>query len=344
MDIYHHLENTKVFIRPTSGTAIHELDLLSSGATFSQTFTENTYGEKTLQNSGHLVKKGNFIKANPANFSFAIPLLKEDDFSASVFDLIVSLDSTNNLQSFDLFFVDQDKSFFINSCVFTSCSFSIQQGSLLSLELSGQGIKIEESGGTGSPIITDSTWSISGVAANFSSSNIVARTSPRQLLPLTKVLVGRTSGWTTESGVVTSTSNATRLLLQTSMELQNNMIWLPYDSIHKGVEGEIMYPSAYTLEGRILAGNAKWAMTSALNATEQLTARTNNTKFYENSAWTTGALSLVSGTDYGIKFNAASGVNISSRISPGAIYTLDMDWRLASNSSDISSLLTYITA
>ena len=71
MDIYHHLENTKVFIRPTSGTAIYELDLLSSGATFSQTFTENTYGEKTLQNSGHLVKKGNFIKANPANFSFA---------------------------------------------------------------------------------------------------------------------------------------------------------------------------------------------------------------------------------------------------------------------------------
>ncbi len=110
------------------------------------------------------------------------------------------------------------------------------------------------------------------------------------------------------------------------------------------------YPTNFTLNDRVLAGNAKWAMdtrdaTEALNNFSNTTANGGaNGHFYENSPWTTAVFSTISDTDYGITFKATSGVNITTRVTPGAYYTMDMDWRLANNSAPISNLLTYTTA
>ena len=67
MALYHFLENTKVYIQVSSGL-VYKLDITPEGVQFSQTFTETTFSQKTLQSQSSLVKEGVFKKANPALF------------------------------------------------------------------------------------------------------------------------------------------------------------------------------------------------------------------------------------------------------------------------------------
>ena len=76
MDIYQFLENADVYLQPTVGTDTYKLDVTPEGISFSQTFTEHTYAQKTLHTLSHHVKSGSISKANPADFAFTIPLLK----------------------------------------------------------------------------------------------------------------------------------------------------------------------------------------------------------------------------------------------------------------------------
>ena len=360
MDIYHHLENTKVYLRPSTGSDVYELDVLASGASFSQTFTENTYSEKTLHNPAHLVNNGNIKKANAASFSFAVPLLKESDFDTPVFNMLVDLTSENTLKTFDIWFIDQSKAFCIETCVFTNGAFTMQAGVALSIALSGQGAKLSSADNSGVEIITGTTVNFANITNDisdfpvFSSNNLQLRSSTRTFLPLTKVLVQRNSAYTTSSGVITEVANAEENLLSSSMEIQNNIQWVPHNTVQGAIttttKENAQYPTTFTLQDRVVSGNAKWAMDTR-DATEAVNNFSNssanggaNGQFYENSAWTTAAFSNIAGTDYGITFKSANGVNITSRVTPGAFYTMDMDWRLATNSSSISNLLTYTTA
>ena len=359
MDIYHHLENTKVYLRPSTGTDVYELDVLASGASFSQTFTENTYSEKTLHSQGSLVKNGSIKKANPASFEFSVPLLKETDFDTPVFNMLVDLNSSNTLETFDLWFIEQSKAFCIESCVFTTGAFEIKAGSILSIGLSGQGTKLTSGDNSGVEIIDGSTVTFTNIVNDistfpvFTASHLQARSATRTFLPINKVLIQKSSSYTTSGGKVTTVANADENLISSSIELQNNISWVSYNTVNGGISTTSRetaeYPTNFTLNDRVLAGNAKWAMdtrdaTEAINNFSNTTANGGaNGHFYENSPWTTAVFSTISGTDYGITFKATSGVNITTRVTPGAYYTMDMDWRLANNSNAISSLLTYTT-
>lgn len=360
MDIYHHLENTKVYLRPSTGTDVYELDVLASGASFSQTFTENTYSEKTLHSQDSLVKNGCIKKASPASFAFSVPLLKEADFDTPVFNMLVDLTSSNTLKTFDLWFIEQSKAFCIESCVFTNGAFDIQAGSILNVALSGEGTKLTCGDNSGVEVINGTTITFTNIVNDistfpvFTAAHLQARSGTRTFLPINKVLVQKRSNYGTSGGKVTQVAYADENLISSSMELQNNISWVAYSTVNGGISTTSRetaeYPTTFTLNDRALAGNAKWAMdtrdaTEAINNFSNTTATGGaNGHFYENSPWTTAVFSTISGTDYGITFRATSGVNITTRVTPGAYYTMDMDWRLASNSSNISSLLTYTTA
>lgn len=361
MDIYHHLENTRVYLRPSTGTDVYELDVLASGASFSQTFTENTYSEKTLHNQGALVKNGNIKKANAASFSFAVPLLKEADFDTPVFNMLVDLNTQNTLKTFDIWFIEGTKAFCIETCVFTNGAFDMQAGTVLSIALSGQGSKLTSADNAGTEVVNDSGTvnftNISSAIADFpvfTTGHVQARSGSKTFLPLTKVLVQRKSSYTTSSGKIVEVANADENLLASSMEIQNNIQWTAHNTIQGALttttRENAQYPTNFTLQDRVVSGNAKWVMDSR-SASEAVNNFSNssgnggaNGQFYEDSAWTTAAFSTLDGTDYGITFKSASGVNITSRVTPGAFYTMDMDWRLATNSTAISNLLTYTTA
>jgi len=357
VDIYHHLENTKVYMRPSTGTNVYVIDVLPSGASFSQTFTENTYAQKTLYNQAALVKAGTIKKANPASFSFSVPLLKENDFDTPIFNMLVDLNSENTLKTFDIWFIESTKAFCIEKCIFSAGKFNIEKGSIISLSLEGSGTKLTSADNAGTEIINGASVNFSNVSSSniptFAAGNVQARNANRTFLPLNKVLSYRSSTLGLSDDEYTAVAYSQENLLNASLELQNNVDWVKHKTVHGGISSSnrenIEYPSTFSLKDRVLAGNSKWALPTA-TASEVATNFSNtsagggaNQHFYENSAWTTGAFSSISNVDYGILFSASSGVNVTTRVSPGPFYTLDMDWRLASNAVSISSLLTYIT-
>jgi hypothetical protein len=359
LDIYHHLENTKAYLKLSSSANIYELDLLAGGVTFSQTFTEKTYKTKTLHSQGDLVEEGTIKKANPATFSFGVPLLKDDDFDVPIFNTLVDL-TNNTLQTFTLWFIEQSKAFCLETCVFESGSFQFQKNTPISIRLNGTAAKLTAADNNGTEVVNSAgTVNFTHIASTISSfptfvaGNIQSRTSPKTFLPLNKVLSHRSSTDGLSSNQYLTTANSEENLMAASMELQNRVEWTKYRTVHGGIDttnrSNIEYPTSFTLKSRALAGNSKWVIPTAA-ASEAATNFSNtvgqgaNQEFYENSAWITGGFSNQSNVDYGVIFKASSGVNVTSRVSPGPFYTMDMDWRLASNSSSISSLLTYITA
>lgn len=355
MDIYHHLENTKVYLKLSNSANIYELDILADGASFSQTFTETTYATKTLHSQGSLVKEGTIKKGNPASFSFSIPLLKENDFKVPVFDALVSL-TNNTLTSFTLWFIESTKVFTIENCIFTSGSFNIGKGTILSLSLEGEGTKIVAADNNGVEIISDiiSFANVGAEAPTFTAANLQARSATRTFLPLSKVISQRSSAETITSNEYLQVANSQENLISANIEIQNNISWTKNRTIAGGISTTsretVEYPLSFSLQERIVSGNSKWAVPTAAaseaanNFSNASSSGGANQHFYENSAWTTAAFGNISSADYGILFKATSGVNVTTRVSPGPFYTMDMDWRLASNASSISSLLTYITA
>ena len=71
----------------------------------SQTFTEESYPVKTLHNQSLMFEGSSIARANPANFDFTIPSLRENDLDI-VLDLLLDYDTSLGQQlikTFDLY-------------------------------------------------------------------------------------------------------------------------------------------------------------------------------------------------------------------------------------------------
>ena len=66
----------------------------TSAITFNQTFAEDAYSVKTLHDQSKMFEGTTITKANPAVFSFSVPLTQEKDESL-VIDLITDLVATS---------------------------------------------------------------------------------------------------------------------------------------------------------------------------------------------------------------------------------------------------------
>ena len=81
----------------------------NTSISFSQTFAEDSYSVKTLHDQSKMFEGTAITKANPAQFSFTVPLTVEKDESI-VMDLVADLVGTSSsgvtnqqLKSFNLF-------------------------------------------------------------------------------------------------------------------------------------------------------------------------------------------------------------------------------------------------
>tara|TARA_R110000764_G_scaffold105786_1_gene191493 strand:+ start:518 stop:1534 length:1017 start_codon:yes stop_codon:yes gene_type:complete len=338
MDIYQFLENADVYLQPSAGTNTYKLDITPEGVSFSQTFTEKTYARKTLHQQSHNVQEGSISKANPADFSFTIPLLKENDFD-TVFNLLVDLNSSNTLDTFNLFFLIDNTAYVIEKCVFTNGNFPIGNSAPLSVQLSGQGTRLytytAPTTGIHEGKIVDSLGNISAVFSaqtdvpKFTTANIVARSSTRTFLPLTEVMLIDT--------YVAAGSARSKSLASLNIELQNRVNWISYTTVHKrlGVTDNAtsQYPDTFSLGERTLAGNASVYIGKD-------SAPTLN--WQQSQVTTIVAYSRLNNTNYGLKLTAP--LNITTRVTPGSVLKNDKDWRLASNADTISNYFTYTTA
>ena len=122
----------------------------NTALSFSQTFASDSYPVKTLHNQSKMFEGAAITQANPTDFSFDVPLTKEKDESP-VIDLLSELNN-GQLTSFDLYIQTGSAVFKITSAVVTNGSLDINPNNQFTVQLQGQGTKIERVGDESSNI------------------------------------------------------------------------------------------------------------------------------------------------------------------------------------------------
>ena len=275
------------------GTTKKQLDVNS--ISFSQTFTEETRSVKTLHNQNNMFEGSVINTANPANFEITTNLLIEDN-SKILFD---RLTDTN---SFHLYISTESDVFKLENCVITNGTINIDRLRPLSLSISGQASKLLP--GSSVP---------SGMTLRTASSS-------------------RTYNLNSDLFVSLSGTTITDHLVSLSIELQNDIQWIPYKTVNTA--SGTRYPTQYTVNGKILAGN----ITRYLN---------DDTKSASQSYGTTQSLRIKAGTNIGglfkgIDFNS-NNCSLTQRIQTGAVFTKSSDWRMVQNPASVSDVFTYFT-
>lgn len=200
---------------------------------FSQTFTDQTYPQKTLHEPHKLHEASNINKANAANFSFTVPMITEDSLNV-IFDLLVDYKSgTYTLDTFDLYIKLPNDVYKLEKCVITNGTFIIEKLQNLKLTIAGEASKLLKTGVT---LPTSGIQSYTGGGTP-------------QMIDYLRVAVG--------SDVLSSA------VYKVSIELQNNISWIPYETVNVALSpGTLMYPSEFTLDQRILSGSIGQYITS----------------------------------------------------------------------------------
>jgi len=200
------------------GSNKYKLD--TNEISFSQSFKEKSYEVKTIQEQSSF--EGSVInEANPANFSFNVPLLKEVRNKVVVDRLI-------DCESFDLYISTEQDVLKLRKCVIQDGTFEINKSRPLRLAVSGEASKLSNYTGTipgtlQNTTVTDSTYTLATI----------------DTLTL--------GGEDISSDVVSLT-----------VELQNDIEWNKYNTLQGTYSttsaSTSMYPSNYTIGTRMLGG------------------------------------------------------------------------------------------
>ena len=266
---------------------------------FSQTFAESSYPVKTLHAQSNYFEGSVINKANVGNFSFKIPAIEESDFT--ILETLM-LDTS----SFDLYVSTPEDVFKLEKCVITNGSFVIEKSRPLSIEIQGEASKLTRGA------------SLAGT--------LQSRSSTRSYIinPILDITI--------DSSSITD-------IISVTMELQNEVSWTPYTTIHASRDvtsaSNSMYPSGYVVSKKILSGSISQYLTDA---------NTSNTQAWDSSV----SISIKAG-------NGQSGSNVrgfsmgpatcafTNRIGAADVFIQNYDWRLTDNSTALSSILQYNT-
>ena len=290
--------NSKVYL-VYSGSQ-YELDVRED-LQFGQTFTENKVAVKTLH-SEDFFDSSTIVKANPATFGFTTPAIQQDDNK-------VAFDRLLDCNSFDLYIQSDADTFHLDNCVFTSGSFVIERSTELRITLSGEAEKLDRVG--------DGSYSIPGT--------VVARSSQRRFLraDIRSLVLGG--------------SDIRPEVYNISAELQNDINWTDYTTVHDGLSvssrTNAMYPSGFTVKGKTFAGS----IGRYLDGYES-----NNTLNFNTE--TTLRIRLgerINSQEYGFDFNLNK-VSFTGRTTAEQIFTQHIDWRMTSNDT-LTDRIKYLT-
>ena len=284
----------------------------TSSITFNQTFAEDAYSVKTLHDQSKMFEGSTITKANPASFSFVVPLTVEKDESIVIdllSDLVETTDAgitTQQLKSFDMYVQTGSSTFKLENAVFTSGSFDFGKKDQFTVELEGQGTKLSRVG--------DESYSIPGSAQSESSTR-----TPLLVYP-----------------VVSIDSLDMSSILTTTLQIQNSIDWTPFETLHDSLSvtnsSNAMFPTTYTLTGRIASGEIRQYQTDN-NVTQFDDFNTSSNLTIK--AVEVGNASSDSGF-FAINLNP---VSYTARMQPESAYTQSYDF----TSTDNTALGTRIT-
>ena len=281
----------------------------NAALSFSQTFAEDSYPVKTLHDQSKMFEGSTITKANPAQFSFTVPLTVEKDESI-VMDLITDLVATSEsdiehqqLKSFNMFIQTGSSTFKVENCVITSANFAFNPREQFTVAVEGQGTKLTRVGNE-----------------SFNLGTIQSESSTRTPL-LTYP-------------VVTVDSLDMSSIIGVTLQIQNDINWTPFETLQNSLavtnSSNAMFPSAYTVEKRIVSG-----------AINQYQTDNNITQFDDFS--TSSNLSITAkksdGTDFWkITLNP---VMYTARMQTDETYVQSYDFRSADNTAVGTRITTY---
>lgn len=272
---------------------------------FSQTFAEDAYEVKTLHDQTKMFQGTSVTKANPADFSFAVALTREKDESI-VKSLLTDYDTSTGeqlLKSFDLYFVTSESTFKLEGCVITNGDFTMGKSAPLTLSVSGNAKKLERVG--------NASYSLPG--------NLQSASATRTPV---KVLLDVEVGGTDVTNLVSAT-----------LSVQNNIDWTPYETLHNSLSvtnaSNAMYPTTYTLKGRVVSGNIV-----------QYTG-TNNSSTAQS--FNTNTSVAVKTTDQNSTFLNANltGCMFTKRLNVAEVFTQTFDYRMVNSPANLGTTITY---
>ena len=273
----------------------------SSAITFNQTFAEESYSVKTLHDQSKMFEGSSITKANPASFSFDVPLTTEKDESI-VLTLASDL-SSNILNSFDMYVQTGSSTFKLEGAIITSASFDFIPQNQFTMRVEGEGTKLTRAG--------DEDFTIPGSAQSES-----ATRTPLLVYPTVTLNDG--------------TSRNMDNILSVNLNIQNETEWTPYETLQDSLNSTTMFPSAHTVGKRIISGEIRQYQTD-----------TNVGQFDDFSTSTdlTITAKKVSGdTDFfKIQINPAM---YTARINPAEVYTQSYDFRSLDNTDTVSTQIT----
>jgi hypothetical protein len=269
--------------------------------TFSQSFNDQTYKQRTLHNLHKLHDASNIKKANEANFEFTIPALIEDDLQ-TVVDHLVDFDSSgHSLKTFILYATLSNDTYLLEKCVITNGTFIIEKLENLKLTIAGQASRLSRG------VTMPSTVTSRSLTRTF------------QKVDYLEVSIDGTS--------------LTQGVTSVSVELQNDIKWLPYETVNDALNASnattSMYPSNFTLEKRILSGSVEQFVLSNFNSDVQ--------------TWETGVNVVIkAGKDAtnGWQFNL-SNCSFTNRNTVKDVFTQNYDWIMNDNPTDLGSKITF---
>ena len=207
--------------------------------------------------------------------------------------------------SFDLYVKTEADTFKIETAVITNGSFVIERSRPLSMEIQGEGGKLTR-GAT-----------LTGTLQSRSSTK-------NYIVPIVDI---------TLSG--SSLSNIVGL----TMELQNEIEWTPYATVGGAISATSaatsMYPSAFTISKKILAGSITQYLTDS---------NTSNTLQWDTDAFLTiKAGNGQPGSAFRGFFFGPAICTFTNRINTGNTFLQNYDWRMVQNPSNLGTLLRYQT-
>jgi len=276
----------------------------TSSITFSQTFAEDSYPVKTLHDQSKMFEGSTITKANPANFSFEVPLTAEKDESI-VITLLSDLTDAQ-LKSFDIYVQTGSSTFKIENAVITNADFAFATRDQFLVAISGQGTKLTRAG--------NESYTIPGSLQSESSTR-----TPQTIYP-----------------VVTIDSLDMSSILSANVSISTEISWTKYDNLHDSLSvtnsSNAMFPSTYTIGKRIASG-----------AITQYQNDNNITQFDDFNTSSNLTLKAVetgkASSDSGFFQLQLNPVSYTARVNVADVYTQSYDF----TSTDNTAISTRIT-
>ena len=293
----------------------------SSAITFNQTFAEESYSVKTLHDQSKMFEGSSITKANPASFSFDVPLTTEEDDNGKHWESIIltlaSDLSSNILNSFTMYVQTGSSTFKLEGAIITSASFDFIPQNQFTMRVEGEGTKLTRAGDEDFDI--DAAESISSNAPFTIDSSSAEEFSTRTPLIVYPVV-------TLNDGTSRNMDN----ILSVNLNIQNETEWTPYETLQDSLNSTTMFPSAHTVGKRIISGEIRQYQTD--NNVGQFDD-------YSTSTDLTITAKKVSGdTDFfKIQINPAM---YTARMNPEEVYTQSYDFRSLDNTDTVSTQIT----